>query len=620
MKRSYRLLALLFALILTISTFSGCKLAGPDETQPVTIETIPGATAAPEETAAPTPAFEVNEASTEALDALDEDVFRWYATSDGYTYHMLVDNPASYQIDPASVTMNLGNFTEEDNQRFASEANEYLTRLEQINREELPAERQFSYDVLHQLLTDYARYEEQYAYYYEPLTEYRGIHANLPLSFALFELKDTQDIEDYLTLLSDTPRYLGQVLAYEQKRAELGIFMTKDALDAVLEDCKTLIDSRDTLFLYTTFNDAIDQLTSLTPDQAQSYKDRNAELLKSSFISAYESLYDGLKDLRSHCRTYEEAAAYNETQKGYYEYAMQGEGGNSLSVEETLEMLKTEYFYLYNDIVNIQIKTPDIRENVIKLTSGNTQKDIDYLKSVISGFLPELPEHNLTLTDVPEELESMFSPAAYVIPAMDDWKENTIFINTSIEDDTPLLTLAHEGYPGHLYQYIYQRDHENIGLMQRAANFGGYAEGWAQFAEFLITDHQTQYDQDYVRIQFEYSMLFNSIIPAMLSILVNYYGYSETAAENYLTGIGLDGEALASYYYNLVVDQPYYFLEYAVGYCEIAQLYRDEQDTLGDRFDLGTFLKTYLNLGPAYYEQLREQMDVWADSLVSEAA
>lgn len=619
MNHSKRILAALLALVFVAGTFSGCKLADSDSTNPVEIGKVT-TTAAPEDTAEPTPTFTVSQDAVDALDTLDAEVFAWYATMDGYTFHMLVDNPSNYGIDASTVSMTLGEFTEEDSKRLSLEAEDFLIRIEAIDREQLPAERQFTYDVLYEMLTELAEYDDDYAYFYEPLTEYRGIHANLPLSFALFDLKDTQDIEDYLTLLADTPRYMGQVLAYEQKRAELGIFMTEDALNTILEDCKTIVDAKDTLFLYATFNDAIDQLTDLSAEQAQSYKDRNAELLESDFITAYQTLYDGLNALRSSCRTYEEAATYNDTQKAYFEYAMQSEACNSLSVEETLEMLKTEYFYLINDIVTLQTENPDIYDEDIELTSGDMQTDIDYLKSVISSFMPELPEHNLTLTDVPEELEDMFSPAAYVIPAMDDWTDNTIYINTSVDDPTLLLTLAHEGYPGHLFQYVYQRDHENIGMLQRVYNFGGYAEGWAQFAEFLVSEHETKYDQEYVRFNFEYSELLNAILPAMLSILVNYYGYSETGLENYLTGIGLNGEALASIYYELVIDQPYYFFEYAVGYSEIAQMYRDEQDTLGSDFDLASFIKTYLDLGPANYEQLREQMDVWADSLMQDAA
>lgn len=620
MKLPKRLLAVLLALVLLSGTLSGCKLGDKSDTNPITIDTAEAdSSAVPEETPAPTPSFQVSQAAIDTLDALDAEVFRWYATRDGYSFHMFIDDPTKFGIDPATVNMTLGEFTEDDSKLFATESGEYLARFEAINREELPQERQFSYDVLHQILIDFAE-EPIYEYYYEPLTEYSGLHANLPLSFALFELKDTADVEDYLTLLADMPRYLGQVLAYEQKRAELGMFMTGNALDTILEDCETIIDSRDTSFLYTTFNDAIDQLTSLSADQAQTYKDRNAALLQNEYIDAYQTLYDGLKALRKYCRTYEEASAYNETQKEYFEYSMQDASCNDLSVEETLEMLKSEYYYLIYEILSIQDQNPDIFDTNIELSSGNMQTDLDYLKSVIKPLLPELPDHNLTLTDVPEELQDMFAPAAYVIPALDDWNENTIYINTATEDPTLLLTLAHEGYPGHLYQYVYQRGLEDVGTMQRAVSFGGYAEGWAQFAEFLIVENQTKYDSDYVRFEFDYSMVFNAILPAMLSILVNYYGYSEEALINYATGIGLVGESIADAYYETVVDQPYYFFEYAIGYSQLDQLYRDEKDNIGEKFDTAAFLKTYLDLGPGYFEQIREQMDVWADSLVSDAA
>lgn len=624
MKRNQRLLAMLFALVLLFSSLLGCKTSGSGNTEPITIDAADTQQpASPTETPVPTPDFKVSQAALDALNAVDLDVFRWTATRDGYAYHMYIDDPTKFNIDPASVNMTLGEFTEEDSKIYATEAAEFLTQFQLINREELPVERQFSYDVLQHILTDMAE-QPEYEYYYEPLTEYSGLQANLPLSFALFELKNTTDVEDYLKLLADMPRYLGQVLAYEQKRAELNMFMTEPALDAILEDCQTIIDSRDTSFLYATFNDAIDQLTTLTPDQAQAYKDRNASLLQKEYIDSYKTLYDGLKALRKSCRSYEEAAIYNDTQRSFFEYSMQSEAGNDLSVEETLEMLKNEFFYLLYDALSIQDQNPNIfseSENLPNgVSSGNTQQDLDYLKTVIAPILPALPNHNLTLTDVPEELQDMFSPAAYVIPALDDWKDNIIYINTATEDPTLLLTLAHEGYPGHLFQYVYQRSLEDVGVMQRVYNFGGYAEGWAQFAEFLIVQNQTKYNQDYLRYQFDFSMLFNSILPAMISIMVNYYGYSQEALENYITAIGLDGTAYAANYYDLVIDQPYYFFQYAVGYSQIAQLYRDELDNLGEKFDLASFLKTYLDLGPGYYEQIREQMDVWADGLVSDAA
>jgi len=231
-----------------------------------------------------------------------------------------------------------------------------------------------------------------------------------------------------------------------------------------------------------------------------------------------------------------------------------------------------------------------------------------------------LPEHNLTLTDVPEELQGQFAPAAYVIPSMDDWKDNTIFINTASEDPTLLLTLAHEGYPGHMYQYIYQRSMDSLGLMQRAANFSGYAEGWAQFAEFLTVENQTKYDQELVRFYFESGQMLNSILPAIISILVNYYGYSEEAVANAVSGMGLDGEYVAALFYNTVIDQPYYFFDYAIGYSQLSQLYRETKNELDDKFDMATFLKAYLDLGPGNFDLIKEQMDVWTNGLLEDAA
>lgn len=617
-KRIRNIIALLMALVMLSAALAGCKLPDGQDSDQITIDTTKTDSAeTAEETPLPEPTFLYSEDAETAFRALDLEVFTWYATQDGISYHMFVDDPTVYNIDHASVKMTLGEFTEEDSARIAVEAKAFLERLSLINREQIKQESQLPYDVLEEFLQDLAM-DDTYAYLYEPLTEYSGLHSEMPLVFALFDLKNVQDVEDYLTLLADMPRYMGQVLAYEQKRAELNIFMTEESLTAVLEDCKTIINSKDTSFLYVTFEEAIDKLTELTPEQAKAYKDRNISLLKNEFINSYQTLYDGLTALKSKCRTYDKVTQYSDVQKAYYEYRMQDAGCTSLSVEEALEMLKKELNYLFYDYLLISSQNPDITEEKVNFTSGDTSKDIDYLVSMIEPLLPKLPEHTLTIEDVPLELQKQFAPAAYVIPAMDDWKDNTIFINTYQKDPTYLLTLAHEGYPGHMYQYIYQRSMDDLGLVQRAANFSGYAEGWAQFAEFLTTEYQNQYDKDLVRFYFDYSQIVNTILPAMISILANYYGYTEDAIEKVVEGWGFDGELLTDYYYKTVIDQPYYFFAYAIGYCEVAQLYRDTKNELGDKFDLPTYLKTYLDLGPGSFDLIKEKMGVWTDEMLQD--
>ena len=54
-------------------------------------------------------------------------------------------------------------------------------------------------------------------------------------------------------------------------------------------------------------------------------------------------------------------------------------------------------------------------------------------------------------------MEAHLSPAFYMIPALDDTEENVIYVNQAQMGNklTLYTTLAHEGYPGHLYQTVY---------------------------------------------------------------------------------------------------------------------------------------------------------------------
>ena len=105
-KRYGRLAALLMAFVLILSMFAGCKLPDNFVTEPITIESDNTSEPTPAEvTPAPEPTFSYSEAAEEAFHALDLEVFRWYATLDGYSFHMFIDNPASFNIDHASVPM-----------------------------------------------------------------------------------------------------------------------------------------------------------------------------------------------------------------------------------------------------------------------------------------------------------------------------------------------------------------------------------------------------------------------------------------------------------------------------------------------------------------------------------
>ena len=52
---------------------------------------------------------------------------------------------------------------------------------------------------------------------------------------------------------------------------------------------------------------------------------------------------------------------------------------------------------------------------------------------------------------------------------------------------------------------------------------------------------------------------------------------------------------------------------YAVGYAQLASLMRSLSADMGENYVQKDVLTQYLNYGPAYFNLLRERMDVWAD-------
>ena len=67
---------------------------------------------------------------------------------------------------------------------------------------------------------------------------------------------------------------------------------------------------------------------------------------------------------------------------------------------------------------------------------------------------------------------------------LDEEKDNSVYINDISKTDPVALftTLAHEGYPGHLYQTV-SFNHSESCLLRHLLYYPGYVEGWATYAE-----------------------------------------------------------------------------------------------------------------------------------------
>ena len=135
----------------------------------------------------------------------------------------------------------------------------------------------------------------------------------------------------------------------------------------------------------------------------------------------------------------------------------------------------------------------------------------------------------LHLKGCPKSAGAFLKPCLYLISPIDDSSQNVIYINKNpIYDNQPLYnTIAHEGYPGHLYQTVWFHNHCSSDL-RKILSFSGYTEGWAAYVEALS-----------YRLDNGLDPLLGELLEANSKVTLGIHAYLDLAV-NYL-GWGTEG-------------------------------------------------------------------------------
>jgi uncharacterized protein (DUF885 family) len=615
MKKTTRIIAVLLAAVMLFG-FAGCGKCGKSDAGAATPSPVSETTDRPVETDTPAvtskptevPAEKTEEqkAAEAAFLALDEEMFLYYATSDITALDQFCEDPASFGIDETTVPVTLGEFTEESNDEWVAQCIEWREKLSAIDRSLLSPQLQFAYDTYVRFL-DMEIESKDWFYCYEPLDEIVGLHMNMPIFFGLYSFKDQQDIENYLTLMADMPRYFGQVLAFERERAGRGLFMTEEMLDEILSDLLKVAESGETSFLHGTFREAMEQQDYLTDAEREAYIARNDELVRTAFVEAYRLLYDGLEELRPYCRARVGAYELGGDAYDYFCWKVRNDASNNRTVDEEIAFLESCLMNMYSQmyVAYLAYGRDDFRER--NSTTGSLEGDEAYLRTLMVQIVPAMPEVEVEYKEVPKELQDSYSPAAYNTPALDGYRHNVILINPKSQDSYDMSTLAHEGFPGHMFQFTYQYSLGTIPKFQCVIETVGYAESWSTNMEWNIAQINTKYNSDLAQLRFldEY---YTTLIIMIVSLKVNGQGATLEDITDYCVKMGF-GEPAGKFLYDYAIDLPVYVFKYAGGF---AELYDMTNRLCGS--DKVAFFAEYLHWGPSYFDLLNERMEAWANA------
>lgn len=555
-------------------------------------------TAAP--TAVPTPSPTPEPSDEEKWAAFDRSFTGEFLLQDLLFLHQMIRDPEAFGIDMSDADVTVGTYDLQDYQDRITWCLEKLEELDGIRPDRLETRSRTAYETVRSYLTSEAEGEEFYGYY-EPLSPYTGIHADLPMVFWLYEIKTAEDARMYLQLLATVPAMLESLGNYEELRAQKGLYMTESALDEVLSGMNDVAAEGGCDFLLERFETAANALTDITAEERESLIADNA-LFTAAMQAAYEKLARELDNMRGSCGPVKGMAERGDTLKKYFQYQLGLYCNDGLSMTEIRDLL---YKYLTKDwektyAFSVHLNKEGIGlEREERFTLGSAEEDMAYLKTLLAGRLPAVKEPEITYVKVPESLRRSFAPAAYVVAALDDPSHASIVINDSTETGDMLFTLAHEGWYGHMYQYAAARS-SGIPVSQQLLEEATYGEAFSQMSELLFAENCALYNAEQLGYT-AYNDLTNAGLMAYCSILVNGEGYSRSDFESFMKSTFGYPKYTADYLYGLCVDMPFYYISYAYSMAR----FRDIWEKSGIE-DIGDLYEACFRIGPTRFDILEE--------------
>ena len=541
--------------------------------------------------------------------------FREYAAENTVTLHFKLSNPSAYGI-KTPVSPTYGDFSSDTLKKNCSRSKELLQKLYTFPTSSLTKKQKLTWQIFQDYLNE-SIMNEKYILYSSPLGT-NGLQSEIPVTLSEYRLDNEKDIKDYLSLVNQVPELFTQILDFEQERRNAGLispsFVISDTIDQIDQ---FLNASEENNLLIQSFEERLAEVEPLSKDQKASYIANNRLLVTDKVLPAYKSLKTSLQAYTNDSKNTSSKERLCEYKNGqdYYKFLLMSNVGTDFSPEDCITILESQLKNTVKDISSLTTKNKGLYTEYLSATPAlSAPKEImNTLKNDSLIDFPEIKNISCQLKNVPDALSGTSACAFYLVPPIDSTKDNIIYINKSRVDSNELFsTLAHEGYPGHLYQTNYFLT-TNPSPLRTFLHCAGYDEGWGTYAqlysynfiEFKNVDEQTTKQ---LRQLYRDNDLLSLSLSSLCDLYVNYKNYDENALANYLQTYGIDKDS-AQNLYRYVIENPTTYLSYSIGYYELDQLKQTMSDSLGKAFKISDFHEAVLNVGSCNFSILRQEIE-----------
>ena len=529
-------------------------------------------------------------------------LFREEMKSNTMNLHFTLKDPKAAGIDSYEIT--LGSLSGDSPHNQARQLKKLSEELKKYSHRSLKGKDRLTC----RLLSDYISRQQNlaaYPYYDEPLTPSGGVTSQLPVLLAEYTFRNTRDIKDYLGLLSQMDTYFLGILDYEQKKADAGLFMSDEACLKVIEGCEVFTEHPDDNFLIDTFSNRLNAMDGLTDTQKNAYLKQHSKVLSDHVLPAYSQMIKGLTMLLGRGHNNWGLCNFPEG-KAYYEAVVSADTGCDDSVEDLFSQIAKARREDLTFCQNLLEKNPKLASQSPKPDAALKEENamISRLQKEILTDFPAPPQTDVEICHVDPALSEYLAPAFYITAPIDDISHNRIYINDA-KNDTDIYyftTLAHEGYPGHLYQTICTSSYgapEVLSLL----NYPGYTEGWATYTE-MQAFYYAGLDPDLASL-LQHNQAATLSLYATADIGIHYFGWEKEKIAAFWSEYGVDDTATVKRITDLILEEPGNYLKYYVGYLKFRQM-REQLALENKSFSVSAFHEAILRTGPSPFSVLEE--------------
>ena len=542
----------------------------------------------------------------ESFDAFTDEIFISDVTENIVNLHWTLAFPENFGIEDYKISF--GDFSEEYEEESFKELRDMLKKLDEFDRELLTEEQQLTYDIMRTYGEDTLK-TKGFRLYYDYLSPTNGVQSYLPTLLTEYKFYKEQDVSDYLDALGLFPDYFADLIAFAKEQADAGFFMPDFEADKVIDQCQQFMADPETHYMIDSFNLRLDETDFLSEEDKVVYREENEHLIQDVVIPAYGYLAEELGKLKGSGKN-DAGLYYFDKGREFYELLVRDSTGSDKSVKEIenmiLDKMQTDLETIWNmaldgDAFDRMMDCP--------VELDDPYEVLNLLKDGIARDFPVPDGLPFEVNYVPASMEEYMNPAYYILPPIDYLENNVIYINNahSTDDIEQFVTLAHEGFPGHLYQttYFYGK---NPSAIRKLFGFSGYSEGWGTYAE--VYAYRLAGIDDTMILLNELNKSYSFALYCLADIGINYEGWTFEDTQDFL---GVDEETCREVY-EILVEEPALYLAYYGGYLEFVELREKAEEALGEQFDLKEFHTFLLDVGPAQFEIIEDRLDKWLDA------